>query len=151
MPEPWWKSAVLYQIYPRSLCDANGDGIGDLEGIRRRLDHIQRLGVDGVWLSPFYRSPMADFGYDVRDYRGVDGFRVDVVHMLGTEPEDLRFEHDAKTHEIIRGLRRVLEEYDGDRMMVGEVYILSTARVARYYGNGDELHLAFNFPPLYAP
>ena len=265
---------MLYQIYPRSFCDTNGDGVGDLEGIRRHLDHLVDLGVDGLWLSPFYRSPMADFGYDVSDYcdvdplfgslddfdrllaeahdrglrvvidwvpnhtsdrhpwfvesrssrdspkrswyvwrdgtpdtpptsliaaftgesawqwdeatsqwylhrflpeqpdlnwrnpavvaamhdtlrfwldRGVDGFRVDVVHLLGRDPDTPDQEDDPATHAIVRGIRRVLDEYDGDRMMVGEVYILSTARVARFYGDGDELHLAFNFPPLYAP
>jgi glycosidase len=63
---------VIYQIYPRSFMDANGDGIGDLEGITRRLDHIVDLGVEAIWLSPFYRSPMADFGYDVSDYCDVD-------------------------------------------------------------------------------
>jgi alpha-glucosidase len=69
---PWWEEAVFYQIYPRSFCDSSGDGIGDLEGIRRHLDHLCWLGVDAVWLSPFYPSPMADFGYDVTDYCGVD-------------------------------------------------------------------------------
>lgn len=54
----WWRSAVVYQIYPRSFQDSDGDGVGDLEGVRRRLDHLQRLGVDAVWLSPFYPSPM---------------------------------------------------------------------------------------------
>src|SRR4051794_19124987 len=62
--EPWWRSAVVYQIYPRSFLDTSGDGVGDLEGIRRRLDHVAELGVDAIWLSPIYRSPMADFGYD---------------------------------------------------------------------------------------
>ena len=287
MPEPWWKSAVIYQIYPRSFCDTSGDGVGDLEGIRRHLDHLEWLGVDAIWLSPFFRSPMADFGYDVADYcdvdplfgsledfdclleechgrglrvvvdwvpnhtsdqhpwfvesrssrdnpradwywwrdgpgggagrppnnwiaaftggpawtwddnrrqwylhmflpeqpdlnwwnpevveamhgtlrfwldRGVDGFRMDVVHLLGKDPAlpDLPSDarrtnvvHDyAANHEFLRGIRRVLDGYPGDRMIVGEVYILDTARVATYYGAGDELHLAFNFPPLFAP
>ncbi len=285
--EPWWKSAVVYQIYPRSFADSNDDGVGDLEGIRRHLDHLTWLGVDALWLSPFYRSPMDDFGYDVSDYcdvdplfgdldafdalldeahrrglrvivdwvpnhtsdrhpwfvesrssrrsakrdwyvwrdpgpggsppnnwiasfteapawtfdettgqsylhlflpsqpdlnwrnpdvvlamhdvlrfwldRGVDGFRMDVIHAIGKDPrlpddpaELIPLPHsvlndDASTHALITGLRRVLEEYDGDRMMVGEVYLLDTARVARYYGDGDELHLSFNFPPLHTP
>ncbi len=287
MAEPWWKSAVIYQIYPRSFADSNGDGVGDLEGIRRRLDHLQWLGVDAVWISPFFRSPMADFGYDVSDFcdvdpifgtledfdrlladahgrgirvlidwvpnhtsdqhpwfvesragrdrakrgwytwrdpgpggappnnwvaafteepawtldeasgqfylhlflaeqpdlewrnpevvaamhdtlrfwldRGVDGFRMDVIHAIGKDPdlpddppEVAAIPHSSlndhpSTHALLRGIRGVLEEYDGDRMMVGEVFLLDTAKVATYYGDGDELHLAFNFPPLFTP
>jgi alpha-glucosidase len=295
---PWWRQAVIYQIYPRSFCDAPapragsappppaGGAVGTLAGIRRRLDHIAGLGADAVWISPFYRSPMADYGYDVEDYcdvdplfgtladadelvraahdrglrvlldwvpnhtsdqhpwfvesrssaaspkrdwyvwrqgrgrgrppnnwraafggrawtydepsgewylhlflpqqpdlnwsnpevreamhatlrfwldRGVDGFRVDVVHGLAKDPElaDLPPELEATplsslndqpaTHELVRGFRRVLDGYPGDRVLVGEVYLLSTAQVAAYYGEGDELHLAFNFVPLLAP
>ena len=284
--EPWWKSAVVYQIYPRSFADSNGDGVGDLEGIRRRLDHLAWLGVDALWLSPFYRSPMKDFGYDVSDYcdvdpvfgsladfdrlladaharglrvlvdwvpnhtsdqhpwfvearasreaprrdwyvwrdgspdrppnnwraaftngpawtwdeptrqwylhlflpeqpdldwgnpavvaamhetlrfwlaRGVDGFRIDVVHLLGKDPAlpDLPTERagipacalidEPRTHALIRGIRRVLEEFPGERVALGEVALPWTDRVATYYGEGDELHLAFNFPPLFTP
>jgi alpha-glucosidase len=69
---PWWTSAVFYQIYPRSFADGNGDGTGDLIGVRHRLDHLVELGVDAIWLSPFYRSPMADGGYDVADPCDVD-------------------------------------------------------------------------------
>src|SRR5512135_3685135 len=69
---PWWRGAVIYQVYPRSFLDTNGDGIGDLPGITARLDHIAGLGVDAVWISPFFKSPMADYGYDVSDYRTVD-------------------------------------------------------------------------------
>src|SRR5947209_17164675 len=68
----WWHDAAIYQIYPRSFQDSNGDGIGDLPGIVSRLDYIKRLGVDAIWLSPFYPSPNADFGYDVSDYTNVD-------------------------------------------------------------------------------
>ncbi|OIQ94698.1 oligo-1,6-glucosidase [mine drainage metagenome] len=68
----WWRHAVIYQVYPRSYCDASGDGIGDLPGITARLEHLARLGVDAIWLSPFYPSPQADAGYDVADYRDVD-------------------------------------------------------------------------------
>jgi alpha-glucosidase len=68
----WWRDAVIYQIYPRSFADADGNGVGDLAGIAARLDHLAELGVDAVWLSPFYRSPQADGGYDVADYRDVD-------------------------------------------------------------------------------
>ncbi|MGE3717279.1 MAG: alpha-amylase family glycosyl hydrolase, partial [Bauldia sp.] len=69
---PWWARGIVYQIYPRSFQDTNGDGVGDLEGIRRRLPYLRWLGVDAIWISPFYPSPMADFGYDVADYCGVD-------------------------------------------------------------------------------
>ena len=68
----WWKHAVVYQIYPRSFQDSNDDGIGDLNGIRNRLDYLVELGVDAIWISPIYPSPMADFGYDVADYCGID-------------------------------------------------------------------------------
>ena len=286
MTEPWWKTAVIYQVYPRSFADADGDGVGDLRGLIDQLDHLAWLGVDAVWLSPIFRSPMADFGYDVADYcdvdpvfgtladaddliasahergmkvlldwvpnhssdqhpwfvesrsgpaspkrdwyvwrdsgpdggppnnwraafsdapawtfdpasgqwylhlflpeqpdlnwgnpevveamhgtlrfwldRGVDGFRADVIHAIGKDPAlpddppELRaeFPHaslndDPRTHELLRGLRSLIDSYDGDRMMVGEVYLLDTAKVATYYGDSDELHLSFNFPPLY--
>jgi len=68
----WWRGAVIYQIYPRSYQDHNGDGVGDLVGIAERLDYVARLGVDAIWLSPFFTSPMKDFGYDVSNYRDVD-------------------------------------------------------------------------------
>lgn len=69
---PWWKEAVIYQIYPRSFFDSNGDGEGDLPGITSRLDYIHKLGVDAIWLSPFYTSPNKDGGYDVANPRDVD-------------------------------------------------------------------------------
>src|SRR5665213_4530594 len=68
----WWRGAVIYEIYPRSFQDTNGDGIGDLLGITRRLPYLASLGVDAIWVAPFFRSPMKDFGYDVSDYRDVD-------------------------------------------------------------------------------
>jgi alpha-glucosidase len=286
-PRPWWQTGVVYQIYPRSFADSNGDGIGDLAGIRRHLDHLVWLGVDALWLSPFYRSPMRDFGYDVADHcdvdplfgslaeadglledaharglrvlidfvpnhtsdahpwfqesrrnctnprrpwyvwrdprpgggppnnwraafsdipawtldertgqyylhcflpdqpdldwshppvveamhgvlrfwldRGVDGFRMDVVHLIGKDPaladvpaEVARIPHVVlndrpETHALLRAIRRLVDGYPGERVTVGEIYLLETKRVATYYGRGDELHLAFNFPPLLAP
>ena len=71
MTSPWWQRGVIYQIYPRSFQDSNGNGVGDLTGTLRRLDYCAGLGVDALWLSPIYPSPMADFGYDVSDYTDV--------------------------------------------------------------------------------
>ena len=68
----WWRGAVIYEVYLQSFCDGNGDGIGDLPGLLSRLDYIASLGVDAIWITPFYRSPMADCGYDVSDYRAID-------------------------------------------------------------------------------
>jgi alpha-glucosidase len=282
----WWREAVVYQIYPRSFCDTNGDGIGDLNGVRSKLAYLKDLGVDALWLSPIFPSPMRDFGYDVSDYtgidpvfgtlsdfddlvreahergirvlldwvanhtssdhpwfvdsrssttsahrdwyvwrdarpdgslpnnwvrawseeaawtwdettgqyylhcflpsqpdlnwanvgvrsamhetlrfwldRGVDGFRMDVIHLLGKEierddPEELRvLSHTplndvAVTHEYLREIRAVLDVYEGDRVAVGEVYLLDPERVATYYGDNDELHLSFNFASLFTP
>ena len=298
MSAPWWQSGVIYQIYPRSFADANGDGVGDLEGVRRGLDHLAWLGVDAIWLSPIFRSPMADFGYDVSDYcdvdpvfgtledldglvadahergikvvldwvpnhtsdqhpwfrdpdkrdwyvwrdgpevpndwaaafaepakwerdeatgelrrvreaqevhagtawtfdeargqwylhlflaeqpdldwnnpavesamhetlrfwldRGVDGFRADVVHMIGKDvtPAGLAMPQSdigrvgGQVHALLRRIRSLLDGYAGDRMVVGEVFILDPAEVADFYGTPEapELHLSFNFVPLY--
>jgi alpha-glucosidase len=284
VPAPWWQSAVFYQIYPRSFAPGEPAPTGDLAGIAAHLDHLSWLGVDAMWISPFYPSPQADFGYDVADFcdvdpaygdlatfdrllgachergmrllvdlvpnhtsdqhpwfvaarssrddpmrdwyiwrdgspdtppnnwraafapvpawtwddatgqwylhqflpqqpdlnwdnpevveamhgvmrfwldRGVDGFRIDVVHGIGKDPglpddppEVAGIPHatlndTARTHELIRGMRKLVDSYPGDRLMLGEVYLLSTELVAKYYGDGDELHLAFNFPPLY--
>ncbi|GAA4265908.1 alpha-glucosidase [Frondihabitans peucedani] len=98
-PAPaWWTDAVVYQIYPRSFADSNGDGVGDLGGIRQHLDHLQDLGVDVVWLSPIYRSPQADNGYDISDYRDIDP-------LFGTLEEfDLLL---AEMHE--RGIKLVMD------------------------------------------
>lgn len=82
---PWWRGAVVYQVYPRSYLDTNSDGIGDLPGITRKLDYIARLGVEAIWISPFFRSPMRDFGYDVSDFCDVDpifGTLSDFDHLL---------------------------------------------------------------------
>ena len=285
--EPWWKAAVVYQVYPRSFADSDRDGVGDLGGIRARLSELAWLGVDALWISPFYPSPMVDFGYDVSDYcdvdprfgtleefdalvaeahalglrvvidwvpnhtsdqhpwfvdaradrrsahrhwyvwrdpaadggppnnwvssfdlsapawtfdeasgqwylhlftpeqpdlnwdepeveeamhdvlrfwldRGVDGIRADVIHCIGKDPalpDDppavAGVPHSALndvpvTHERLRAIRRLVDGYPGDRFVVGEVYLLDTDAVATYYGHDDELHLAFNFPPLFA-
>lgn len=105
---PWWRGAAIYQVYPRSFADSNGDGIGDLPGITAHLDHIAALGVDAIWISPFFTSPMADFGYDVADYRDVDpifGTLADFdalvgrAHALGLKVTiDLVFAHTSDRH-----------------------------------------------------
>jgi alpha-glucosidase len=69
---PWWESAVIYQVYPRSFQDTDNDGVGDLNGITKRLSYFVDLGVDAIWISPIFRSPMADFGYDISDYVDID-------------------------------------------------------------------------------
>ncbi len=94
----WWKRGVIYQIYPRSFQDTNGDGVGDLRGIRARLDYLSGLGVDAIWLSPVYPSPMKDFGYDVSDY-------TDVHPMFGTLAELDALLEDMKR----RGLKLILD------------------------------------------
>ena len=70
--DAWWRGAAIYQVYPRSFADSTGDGLGDLAGLTARLDYIASLGVDGLWICPFFPSPMRDFGYDVSDYTNVD-------------------------------------------------------------------------------
>lgn len=104
----WWRGAVIYQIYPRSFQDSNGDGIGDLLGIVQRLPYVASLGVDAIWISPFFTSPMDDFGYDVSDYRGVDPMfgtlsdfdvLVETAHALGLKVMiDLVFSHTSDQH-----------------------------------------------------
>ena len=277
---PWWRSGVIYQIYPRSFADGDGDGVGDLQGITERLEYVRDLGAAAVWLSPIYRSPMADFGYDVADHtavdplfgtiadadaliatahrlglrvlldyvpnhtsdkhpwftqsrarrdspkrswyvwrgadalpnnwisafgdqrpawtrdaltdewylhsflpeqpdlnwdepaveaamhdvlrfwlrRGVDGFRIDVAHAIGKDPQlrdnepGRRHNEDwPSVHPRLAGIRRVLEEFDGDRVAVGEVYLRDQRALAPYVTTGDELHLAHNFVFLNLP
>ncbi len=112
----WWRGAVIYQVYPRSFADTNGDGVGDLAGITDHLDHIASLGVDAVWLSPFFTSPMKDFGYDVADYCDVDpvfGTLADFdrliarAHALGLKIiTDLVLAHTSDQHAWFRDSRQ---------------------------------------------
>jgi len=293
MHVPWWQSGVIYQIYPRSFQDSNGDGVGDLPGILQRLDYVRSLGVEAVWISPIYPSPMHDFGYDVSDYtaihplfgtmadfdrlleaaharglrvildlvpnhtsdehpwflesrssrqhprrdwyiwrdprpdggppnnwlgafggpawtfdpltgqyylhqfdphqpelnyrhpavlaamlevlrfwldKGVDGFRVDVITMMikdaglrdnppnpdwdGVNPADslkpVYSRNQPEVHELIRAMRRLLETYPGDRVLIGETW--APGEYLHYYGDAlDECHLPFNFDLIRAP
>jgi alpha-glucosidase len=272
----WWRNAVFYEIYVRSFADSDGDGIGDLPGLRARLPYVRDLGVDAIWLTPFYPSPGVDNGYDVSNYvdvdplfgtladfdavvadahalglrvvvdvvpnhtsidhpwfrerpeyyvwadgpnnwlsvfggpawtrdeergrhylhlfareqpdldwhnadvqdefervlrfwldRGVDGFRVDVAHGLFKDPElrdeaepvpgaeprsfDRRAAIDRpEVHPLYRRWRALADGYDGDRVLIGEVFLTDPERVARYV-RPDELHLAFNFTLLWEP
>ncbi|KAF1688183.1 alpha-glucosidase [Pseudoxanthomonas broegbernensis] len=111
----WWRGAVIYQIYPRSFLDTNGDGVGDLPGIVDRLDYVASLGVDAIWISPFFKSPMADFGYDIADQRQVDPLfgtlddfdrLLDKAHRLGLKVMiDQVFSHTSDQHEWFRESR----------------------------------------------
>ncbi|MGB3811436.1 MAG: alpha-glucosidase family protein [Parvibaculum sp.] len=96
---PWWQGATVYQIYPRSFCDTNGDGVGDLKGIERKLDYVASLGVDAIWLSPIYPSPNRDFGYDVSDY-------CDIAPEMGTMADFDRLLKEAHG----RGLKVILDQ-----------------------------------------
>ena len=112
----WWRGAVIYQVYPRSFADTNGDGVGDLAGITEHLDHIASLGVDAVWLSPFFTSPMKDFGYDVADYCDVDptfGTLADFDHLIARAHSlglkiitDLVLAHTSDQHPWFRDSRQ---------------------------------------------
>lgn len=111
----WWRGAVIYQIYPRSFADSNGDGVGDLNGITAHLDHVASLGVDAIWLSPFFKSPMKDFGYDVEDYCAVDPLfgtlkdfdrLVAKAHKLGLKVMiDQVISHTADSHDWFKQSR----------------------------------------------
>lgn len=295
--KPWWKEAVFYHIYPRSFYDTTGNGIGDLAGVIAKLDYLVELGVDALWISPFYPSPMVDFGYDITDHtavdplfgdlnildrlieaahtrglkllldyipnhtsiehpwfiqsrssrenpkrewylwkdprpegtpptnwasqfggpawtfdeatgqfymhtflreqpdlnwrnpavqaamldvlrfwmdRGVDGFRIDAITYLIKDdqwrdnpplPEVLpgkdrgdsgRQKHlyDSnlpENHEVVRRLRRTLDEYPGEKVMAGEAYVFDPALAAEYFGTGDECQLVYNFLMLNQP
>lgn len=93
MDQTWWKHAVVYEIYPRSFQDSNGDGVGDLNGITERLGYLQNIGVDAIWIAPMYPSPQVDFGYDISDYENVDP-------QYGTLADFDRLEAQAKSHHI---------------------------------------------------
>ena len=89
----WWEHAVIYEIYPRSFQDSDGDGIGDLNGITQRLDYLKDLGVDAIWITPMYPSPQVDFGYDIADYTSIDP-------QYGTMADFDRLVKEAKARDI---------------------------------------------------
>jgi alpha-glucosidase len=269
----WWREGVLYQVYPRSFADSNGDGIGDLPGVISRLDYLEWLGIDGLWLSPIHPSPNEDWGYDVSDYlgvhrdlgtlddvdrlvaeaqkrgirvlldlvpnhtsdrhpwfsdpakrdwyvwadrpnnwvstfggsawtrdersgryylhnflpeqpdlnwwnegvrdafdeilrfwfdRGIAGFRIDVAHALvkdrllrdnpvvGANPdprEERRYNmNQPEVHDVYRRWRAIARGYEPERLLLGETWVSDLGELGRYYGRGDELQLAMNFP-----
>src|SRR5215467_3098860 len=97
--DEWWKHAVIYEIYPRSFQDSNGDGIGDINGITSRLDYLEDLGVDAIWITPMYPSPQVDFGYDIADYTALDP-------QYGTMADFDRLMAEAKKRKI-----RIIMDY----------------------------------------
>ncbi|MFH8367399.1 glycoside hydrolase family 13 protein [Streptomyces sp. NPDC018031] len=127
----WWRDAVIYQVYPRSFADGNGDGMGDLEGVRSRLPYLKDLGVDAVWLSPFYASPQADAGYDVADYRAIDP-------MFGT-----LHDADAVIREAHRLGLRVIVDLVPNHCSDQHAWF----RQALHEGPGSPLRSRFHFRP----
>ncbi len=91
--DPWWKHAVLYEIYPRSFQDSNSDGVGDLNGVTSRLDYLRELGIDAIWITPVYPSPQVDFGYDIADYTAIDA-------QYGTMEDFARLVDEARKRNI---------------------------------------------------
>ncbi|MEU9838143.1 glycoside hydrolase family 13 protein [Actinomadura sp. NPDC048032] len=104
---PWWRTAVIYQVYIRSFADGDGDGVGDIAGIRSRLPYLESLGVDALWINPWYKSPMADHGYDVADYREIDP-------LFGTVAEAERLIEEAHAHGI-RIIADIVPNHSSDR------------------------------------
>lgn len=119
--EPWWKHAIIYQVYPRSYQDSNGDGIGDIPGIISRLDYIAGLGVDAIWLSPVYLSPNRDYGYDIADYRAINpeyGTMADMERLIGEANKrglkiimDLVINHTSDQHKWFQQSRNPRSKY----------------------------------------
>ena|SRR5437879_6468327 len=108
----WWQHGIVYEIYSRSFQDSNGDGVGDLIGILQRLDYLVQLGIDAIWLTPIYPSPMADFGYDVADYCGIDpifGTMEDFdrllaeLHRRGQDDSRFRAESHLRSTSVVSG------------------------------------------------
>jgi oligo-1,6-glucosidase len=118
---PWWKDAVVYQIYPASFKDSNGDGIGDLNGIISELDYLRSIGVDCIWICPMFDSPQVDMGYDIRDYE-------DVYAPYGTLQDMERLIDETHT----RGMRIILDlvvNHTSDQVCLSNIYIFTNATV----------------------
>lgn len=98
MEQPWWKGTVFYEVYMPSFCDSNGDGIGDFGGLTSKLDYLRELGIGGIWLTPFYKSPKVDNGYDIADYCQIDP-------DFGTMEDFERFIQEARA----RGIRVIAD------------------------------------------
>ena len=121
MNKEWWKEAIVYQIYPRSFSDSNGDGIGDIPGIISKLDYISSLGVNVIWLSPVYASPNEDNGYDISDYYSIHpdfGTMADFDSLVAEADKrgikiimDLVINHTSSEHEWFQKSRRGIEPY----------------------------------------
>lgn len=124
MSDEWWRGAIIYQIYPRSYKDTTGNGIGDLKGITEKLPYVASLGVEGIWISPFFQSPMKDFGYDVSDYRAVDpmfGSINDFKELLDTAHKhglkiiiDMVLNHTSDKHPWFQESRKTPDGDKGD-------------------------------------
>ncbi|MGI4827132.1 MAG: alpha-amylase family glycosyl hydrolase, partial [Janthinobacterium lividum] len=125
----WWKHAVVYEIYPRSFQDSNGDGVGDLNGITQRLGYLQDLGVDAIWIAPMYPSPQVDFGYDISDYENVDS-------QYGTLADFDRLQAEAKKHNIRICLDMVLNHTsDKDKWFLESASSRNNAKADWYVWN----------------
>ena len=130
MKKTWWKESVVYQIYPRSFCDSDGDGIGDLNGIRSKLDYLKKLGIDVIWLSPIYQSPNDDNGYDISDYEKIMkefGTMEDFEALLSEAHEkgikivmDLVVNHTSDEHRWFIESRRDRENEKSDFYLWGD-------------------------------
>ncbi len=140
----WFKRAVFYEVLVRSFQDSDGDGVGDLKGLTSKLDYLQWLGVDCLWLPPFFKSPLRDGGYDVSDYLGIDGFRLDAVPYLYAA-EDTNCENLPATHAFLKRVRREIDALYPDTVLLAEANQWPED-VVDYFGDypsgGDECHMA---------
>ena len=132
----WWRSAVIYQVYPRSYQDSTGDGVGDLTGITQRLDHIADLGADCIWLSPIFASPQADMGYDVSDYIAVDPLFGDLdafdALLTGAHDRGLKVIVDQKSLAFLNGT-----ELDFQKEGLNEGFLFRNPNVKDECGCGE--------------